>query len=179
MKKMLQAAAAALVILSTCSCQNQASNDDLKNVDIVSSTINIKAVGDNLLNSDLLKYSKDSEGNYNFDPMYENIKSYIESADIAVVNQETPLIKDNKRASGYPSFGTPANMSDTLARTGFDVILHANNHVADKEESGFNDTISNGKRGTGLCQGRAFCVSYRIRCLSDELRLSDEYWKNR
>lgn len=145
MIKKLSAIIAAAVLLCLCSCNNLPSfTTDIQvstDTEVVESTINIKAVGDNLLHSELLKYSKDEDGNYNFDPIYENVKSYIRSADISVINQESAMVKENKRASGYPAFGTPMSMADTLIDVGFDVILQANNHVADKEESGFNDTI--------------------------------------
>lgn len=34
--------------------------------------------------------------------------------------------------SGYPSFGTPPEFGDALVDTGFDVVVHATNHILDK-----------------------------------------------
>jgi poly-gamma-glutamate synthesis protein (capsule biosynthesis protein) len=97
------------------------------------------AVGDNLFHEPILSYFY-REGRYNFEPLYEFIKPYIEKADIAFVNQETVL--GTSDYSGYPLFNTPREAGAALAAVGFDVVNHATNHIMDKGENGIRSTIS-------------------------------------
>jgi poly-gamma-glutamate synthesis protein (capsule biosynthesis protein) len=97
------------------------------------------AAGDNLFHEPILKYFY-REGRYNFDPLYEFIRPYIEKADIAFVNQETVL--GTSDYSGYPLFNTPREAGEALIAAGFDVVNHATNHIMDRGESGILSTIS-------------------------------------
>ena len=45
-----------------------------------------------------------SDNDWDFDFLYENIKEDVSDADLASVNQETPLTTDHKDAAGYPDF---------------------------------------------------------------------------
>jgi poly-gamma-glutamate synthesis protein (capsule biosynthesis protein) len=97
------------------------------------------AAGDNLFHEPLLKYFY-REGRYDFDPLYQVIKPYIEKAGIAFVNQETVL--GTSDYSGYPLFNTPREAGAALAAAGFDVVNHATNHIMDKGEEGIRSTIA-------------------------------------
>ncbi len=95
------------------------------------------AFGDNLIHSSIIedgerlaKEAGKSE-KYFFDPMYENFKEIVSSADIAFINQETPIAGPDFPHAGYPNFNTPNEMGDTLIRLGFDVINTATNHMLD------------------------------------------------
>ena len=61
-------------------------------------------------------------GTWNYDAIYENVKSEIQAADIAMVDQETVLTTEHDAVSGYPSFATPTEVGDALINAGFDVI---------------------------------------------------------
>ena len=54
-------------------------------------SVSLIAVGDNLIHNTLLKDASNGDGSYDFTSFYENIKPYVEAADIAFVNQESPL----------------------------------------------------------------------------------------
>lgn len=103
------------------------------------STVNFMAVGDNLYHSTVYKKGITDEG-YNFDFIYEPIREFIESYDVAVVNQETPLVTSNY--SSYPTFGTPIEAGEALINNGFNVILNATNHTYDKGYDGVQSTLS-------------------------------------
>ncbi len=109
------------------------------------SDINISfvAFGDNIIHSSVYDdASKLAGGNgYYFDPMYENIKDIISSADISFINQETPLCGPELGYAGYPNFNTPDELGDTLMNLGFDIINIANNHMLDKRGKGLKRTI--------------------------------------
>lgn len=114
---------------------NQANdNDDYSQVTLL-------AVGDNLIHIEVVESGKQEDGSYNFDHLYDEIKEEIESADIAVVNQETILGGESLTYSGYPAFNSPTEIGDALVNAGFDVILHATNHTLDKREEGVNNTF--------------------------------------
>lgn len=104
--------------------------------------VNIKMVGDCLIHSPLYKAARKEDGSYNFDMLFENIKSDIESADLAIINQETIFIDDRNNYSSYPMFGSPVEVGDAEVKVGFDVIAHATNHTIDKGLQGISDTIN-------------------------------------
>ena len=93
--------------------------------------ITLIAVGDNLIHSSLIKWSKTETG-YDFTPLYKNVKSLIASADIAFVNQEAPLGGADIAPSGYPLFNSPQEVGLALAETGFNIVNQANNHGLDQ-----------------------------------------------
>lgn len=110
-------------------------------VDIVE-TVQLLAVGDNLIHEGLYKTGMREDGEWNYDHVYQYVKEDVEAADIAVINQETIFIEDRSRLSAYPMFGSPPEIGDALVETGFDVVLHASNHTMDKGKEGVWDTIN-------------------------------------
>lgn len=102
-------------------------------------SVSLIAVGDNLIHNTLLKDASNGDGTYDFTSFYENIKPYVEAADIAFVNQESPL--GTGEPAGYPSFNTPQSCGEALIDAGFDVIGHANNHAMDSGSSAMYDTL--------------------------------------
>ncbi len=105
-------------------------------------TVKIVMVGDILLHSRVEDAAKDTDGNYNFDFIFANMKSEIESADIAIVNEEVILGGKELGISGYPSFNAPWEVGDALINAGFDVVCHATNHALDKGKKGVTNTLS-------------------------------------
>lgn len=103
-------------------------------------TLHIRAVGDNLIHEAFIEAGRDND--WNFDFLYENIKNDISDADLASVNQETPLTTEHEDAAGYPDFNTPSEVGEALADAGFDIVTQATEHAFDQEETGIRDTIS-------------------------------------
>lgn len=116
-------------------------NINIEKLDVSVERVNIKMVGDDLIHSGVYKQCYQSDGSYNFDKVFEHIKSDIESADIGIINQETIMVHDKNRISSYPAFGTPDDIGHSIVRAGFDVVAHATNHTMDKGESGIRDSI--------------------------------------
>lgn len=104
-------------------------------------TVKIVMVGDILLHSRVEDAAKDSNGNYNFDSIFDNMKSEIEAADIAIVNEEVILGGIELGISGYPSFNAPWEIGDALINAGFDVVCHATNHALDKGKKGITNSL--------------------------------------
>ena len=104
-------------------------------------TVNLLAVGDDLIHSGIFKSGLQADGSYNFDHLYANVKDEIEAADLAIVNQETIFTYDRNDYSGYPVFAGPVEIGDALVAAGFDVVTHATNHVYDRGVQGIEDTL--------------------------------------
>jgi poly-gamma-glutamate synthesis protein (capsule biosynthesis protein) len=99
-------------------------------------------VGDNLIHREVIASGKQSDGTYQYDFLYSNLKEEISAADIAVVNQETIFGGKEKGYSGYPKFNSPTEIGDALVDTGFDVVLQATNHAMDMGSEGIANTLA-------------------------------------
>lgn len=110
------------------------------------STVSLMAVGDNLIHSTVYEFAQQDDGSYDFTDIYTYIKDDLEEADIACIQQETILVNDPNRYANYPCFGTPAEMADSLASVGFDVVCQASNHTLDQGTTGIEDTLAAWKK---------------------------------
>lgn len=103
-------------------------------------TLTIKAVGDNLMHSPIYNSCRTEDG-FDFDGLYENIIPYIKDADIAAINQETIFVDSAQAFSGYPSFGTPSQVGESVKKAGFNLVTHATNHTYDRGYNALTHTI--------------------------------------
>ena len=94
----------------------------------VVTTASVIAVGDNLYHQSL---GKNDSGEWNYDHIYANVLDEIQSADIAMIDQETVFTTDHDAVSSYPSFATPTEVGDAIVKAGFDVVESATNHIDD------------------------------------------------
>ena len=102
------------------------------------------AVGDNIIHSAIIEDGKNHAGDgeeYNFKYIYDNVRDEISAADVAFVNQETPLGGKALGYYGYPNFNGPQEAGDALVDAGFDVVCIATNHMADMRDAGLEGTI--------------------------------------
>lgn len=147
MKRFLTLALAMGLLLSTVGCKSTGRiNLTDMSTSVSGSEILIKVAGDNMFHKDLLKYAKQEDGTYDFNDMFIYVDDYMKDADLTVINQETAIVDDVKRVSGYPAFGVPETICEALDNMGVDVVLHANNHITDKDESGVKSTIAAWKK---------------------------------
>ncbi len=106
--------------------------------------IRVVAAGDNIAHDSVIATARtdaNGEEEYDFSKIYAGIKDLISSADIAFVNQEAPVGGKELGIAGYPNFNAPNEMVEELAKIGFDVFNLANNHMLDKGEKGYANTI--------------------------------------
>ncbi len=75
----------------------------------------------------------------NYDKIWENIKSDIQSSSLAFANIEAP-IDNSKDASTYPFFNMPRHYVEAAINAGFDVFSLANNHTNDQNLEGIKET---------------------------------------
>lgn len=105
-------------------------------------TIELLAVGDNIAHQTIREVGMSEDGPWNYDSVYQYVKEDVETADLALVTQETIFVEDREDVSGYPSFGTPPEFGDALVNTGFDVIASATNHALDKGTDSIEYTLN-------------------------------------
>ncbi|QWI72929.1 CapA family protein (plasmid) [Bacillus mycoides] len=116
----------------------------------VKSVVNLMATGDNLYHDAVIADGKQKDGSYDYHYIYENIKKAVQSSDLAVVNQETPIAGNNLKIQGYPTFNTPEEVGKSLVDTGFNVVTQATNHVMDMGIKGVLNTRDYWKKYSGV-----------------------------
>ena len=99
-------------------------------------SVSLVMVGDILLHTPVAESGLMEDGSYDFTPLFANVADKIESADLALVNQEVIIGGAELGITGYPCFNAPYELGDALADTGFNVILYATNHAMDKGKKG-------------------------------------------
>lgn len=105
-------------------------------------TVNIAVIGDIMCHdSNIADSFTEKTNTYDFSKVFEDIKCYIQSADISIGNLETTFAGKKAGYSGYPSFNTPEQLAKNLVDLGLDVVSTANNHSLDKNYSGLVSTI--------------------------------------
>lgn len=105
-------------------------------------TINMAFTGDIMCHNTIYNDAFDSATEtYDFSYIFENVKYYLQTADITVGNLETTFAGAVKGYSSYPKFNTPEGLAYTLKKLGFDVLSTANNHCYDSGYAGIESTI--------------------------------------
>lgn len=97
-------------------------------------------VGDNLIHQTI--YQSVAHTDYDFKPIYQEIKPYISLFDLAFINQETILGGTEIGLSSYPAFNSPYELGDALVDAGFNLISLANNHTLDRGEIGVKNSVN-------------------------------------
>lgn len=116
-------------------------SNEVKTTHVQHSKVELVAVGDNLIHNTMIKAGEKSDGTRDYSAFYENMKPYIEKADIAAINQETVLGGDSFDYSGYPLFNTPWEVGDAAVAAGFDVFTCATNHSMDMGSAGIEKEL--------------------------------------
>ncbi len=105
-------------------------------------TFNMLVTGDIMCHDSMyIDAYNSSTKTYDFSYMFDDIKYYIQTADISVGNLETTFAGKERGYSNYPTFNTPEQLGDALKDIGFDVVSTANNHCMDKGYTGLVSTI--------------------------------------
>ncbi len=96
------------------------------------SEVSFFAIGDVLFHTPLFKNCAEDSSRCHFDGIFALWKRDIETADIAVVNQETVFVPRSEGYSSYPNFGSPEELGLAEIAAGFDIVTHATNHTIDR-----------------------------------------------
>jgi poly-gamma-glutamate capsule biosynthesis protein CapA/YwtB (metallophosphatase superfamily) len=97
--------------------------------------VTVGAIGDILIHDTVYQDAYNGT-QYNFNPIFENVKSILESPDVLTANQESMLGGVDIGVSSYPTFNSPHEVADALVHSGVDIVSIANNHTLDKGERG-------------------------------------------
>lgn len=96
--------------------------------------------GDAMQHQAQLDAARDGRNSYRYDGYFDAVEPYIQSADLAVANLETPVGKPPH--TGYPCFNAPPAFAEALRDAGFDLLLTANNHTLDRGARGLRATAA-------------------------------------
>ncbi|MDN5558684.1 MAG: CapA family protein, partial [Ruaniaceae bacterium] len=111
--------------------------------------------GDVLPHATVNRNAQQADGSYNYVPMMENLRGYIEGADIALCSLEVPLAPEGEAVTAYPVFGAPPELITSLKEIGWDGCATATNHSLDRGRAGVArtidvmDEVGLGRAGTG------------------------------
>lgn len=100
--------------------------------------VSLLFVGDAMMHLSQIESAACDTG-FNYEPCFQYVKDEISSADLAVVNLESPL--GGQPYSGYPIFSAPDQYARALKNAGFDLFLLANNHILDSRTTGLLRTL--------------------------------------
>jgi len=100
----------------------------------------IVAAGDVLPHLPVIASAK-TKGGYDFSPLLAPLDPWIQGADLAICHLEVPIAPPGKKPSGYPVFGSPAQIVDGLEDQGWDGCSTASNHSVDRGFAGVTATL--------------------------------------
>lgn len=106
--------------------------------------ITLSAVGDILIH-DRVYEAAETKGGYDFEPMLQEMKPYLEDSTITFANQETMIGGEELGLSGYPAFNSPIEIGEELKDSGVDIVSIANNHSLDRGEEAIQESIKHWK----------------------------------
>ena len=116
-------------------------DDNIETVQPVSFTLS--AIGDVMChNTQYIDAYNSSTGIYDFSYVFEDIKSYLQSADISIGSLETNFAGKDRGYSNYPAFNSPEELAYNLSEIGIDVLSTAGNHCLDKDFPGLTNTLN-------------------------------------
>jgi len=97
--------------------------------------------GDLLIHSPVYEraLSLGAGGRYDFAPLFEQVRPYVQGADVAVCHVETPMTPGPP--SGFPIFNTPPELARGIAQTGWEACSTASNHSLDGGQEGIDATL--------------------------------------
>lgn len=78
---------------------------------------------------------------YDYGPLLEPIRPWVERADWAVCHMEVNLSADGTRLSPFPMFRAPGEIAFDAAGLGYDACTTASNHVLDQGLDGVAETL--------------------------------------
>lgn len=104
-------------------------------------TVTVIAAGDIMFHYPQVISAKTEDGGYDFSPPFEYIKAYVQEGDLAIANLETVIADEGESPRGYPRFRSPKEILDGIKSAGFDILVTANNHSADRGRDGIIKTI--------------------------------------
>ncbi|MDZ4840454.1 MAG: CapA family protein [Bacteroidota bacterium] len=101
--------------------------------------ISIVFAGDIMSHLPQTNSCKIGDDKFDYSDWFEYISLYLHQADLCIANLETTLA--GKPYSGYPQFSAPDTLAWFIKQAGFNYLVTANNHSADRSSDGISRTI--------------------------------------
>lgn len=129
--------------------------------------VSVAVSGDLLIHENLwrpfaIPTNEDGE-NFDFGPLLEGQRAYLDRTDLAICQMETPLAPVGGPYLAYPAFSTPPEIASAAKDVGYDVCTTASNHTVDQGTAGLLRTLD-GLEAAGL----EYTGSYRAEGERDE-----------
>ena len=102
-------------------------------------TVSVVIMGDMMMHQGQISNARTGEDTFDFSECFPRVERLIKEADIAVANMEFTLA--GKPYTGYPCFSAPDSYAESIAESGVDIFLTANNHILDKGRKGIERTL--------------------------------------
>ncbi|GCE76634.1 CapA family protein [Cellulomonas biazotea] len=103
--------------------------------------LTIVATGDVLPHLPVLSSARVAGGGHDFAPLLAPLDRWVQPADLALCHLEVPVAPAGTPPSGYPMFGTPAEIAQGLRTQGWDGCSTASNHSVDRGFAGVTATL--------------------------------------
>jgi len=103
----------------------------------------LAATGDLLLHEPVTRRAQALAGGrgYDFRPLLAHVRPILSAADLAICHMETPLSRDDRRISYWPSFNAPHEIASAVRWAGYDTCTTASNHTLDRGGDGVRATL--------------------------------------
>lgn len=124
--------------------ENLKSKEEKKEVIETPKDISIVAAGNTIYHMPQVRAAYNGK-RYDFNDNFKYISSFVKEADLSLLTVETNFYKKDKY-SGYPNFNTPPEALRSIKNSGFDIVNFASNHVIDKGENGFRESLQEIKK---------------------------------
>jgi poly-gamma-glutamate synthesis protein (capsule biosynthesis protein) len=105
------------------------------------SVITLGFAGDLMCHTPQMSNAKQSDGSYDFNPTFAEIKAALSAPDIMIGNLELTMAGPKKPYGGYPAFNSPDEYITAITNSGFDFVVTSNNHSMDTGEDGLQRTL--------------------------------------
>ncbi len=104
-------------------------------------TATIAVGGDIVMHSGLNTEALQSDGTYDYTPIFGVLPELVSGADYAVCSLATTLVEPGSAYMAYPLFRSPTAVADAVASVGFDLVNTATSHLADAWKDGIDYTL--------------------------------------
>ena len=102
----------------------------------------ITVLGDIMCEPAVLNPAKQSDGSYDFNPLFSQVKGMIAEAYYTIANLEMPLAGEEVGYThSFYVFNAPDSMADAVKNAGIDLVSTANNHTFDRGMEGAVRTL--------------------------------------
>ncbi len=101
----------------------------------------IVAAGDFLMHGPVNADAATAGGGYDYSAELAPLDPWIQGADLALCHLEVPVAPPGTKPSGYPVFGSPAQIVTAIKAQGWDGCSTASNHSVDRGFAGITTTL--------------------------------------